>query len=511
MLFGNAGAACRMLEANVVDLPTTARIPDLRHERPSAMKKTLGIILIAAIAAGLYWRDSIVSTTAPYVSQALAAVSPGTTPAAPADVKDPATVGDGTRKQHAGSDGSAAGPGAGQSATKGTGQAGGGRRGSGGPTRVATVAASAEDMPIERRTIGSITSPANLTVSTETSGLVTEIQVKDGADVKAGDVLIRLDSRIAEATVEKDQAALSRDQATLEHAIETAARQQKLLSNEAVSQQSLEDANATVKTAEATVAVDQATLKSDLVTLDQKTIRAPFDGRLGALQVVVGSLVQPQTAIVRLTSLDPLYATFALSESDASLVRTAQAAGKPIKVSVTPLGTTDAFTGNVDFIDAAVDTTSGTFTARATLTGVSDKLVPGQSIAVMAAIGSTPVVSVPTVALQATQQGNVIYVVGADNTVAVRPVTVALSAGDRSGLTAGVMAGERVVVEGQVRLAEGMKVLDASAETANGTPDASKPDAQPAAAQSDAGQPPSGKSGKRSDKAGKPTNTAEAQ
>ncbi len=416
------------------------------------MKKTLGIILVAAIAAGLYWRDEIISVTAPYVSQALAAVSPVAAPTAPSGAKPPAATAGGAAKQAASS----------------------GHRGSGAPTRVSTVAASAEDMPIERRTIGTITSPSNLTVTTETSGLVTEILVKDGADVKAGDVLVRLDSRIAEATVEKDQAALARDQATLEHARETAARQQKLLSNEAVSQQSLEDANAAVKTAEATVAVDQATLKSDLVTLDQKTIRAPFDGRLGAVAVTVGSLVQPQTAIVRLTRMDPLYASFALSESDAALVRQTQAAGKAIRVSVTPLGTADTFTGNVDFVDASVDTTSGTFTARATLHDVAHKLIPGQSIAVMAAIGSTPVVAVPTVALQATQQGNVVYVVGADGKVAVKPVTVALSAGDRSGVTAGLEAGERVVVEGQVRLAEGMKVIDTSSEAAGGKPGGDK-------------------------------------
>lgn len=471
------------------------------------MKKTLWIILLAAIAAGIYWRDGIVSITAPYVSQALAAVSPTEATSAPADVKDAATTGDGAKKQHASGD--PAGKASGQATNQGAGGQdkasgqGGGRRGSGGPTRVATVAASAEDMPIERRTIGTITSPSNLMVTTETSGLVTEILVKDGANAKAGDVLVRLDSRIAEATVEKDQAALARDQATLEHAQETAVRQQKLLSNEAVSQQSLEDANAAVKTAAATVDVDQATLKSDLVTLDQKTIRAPFDGRLGALSVVIGSYVQPQTSIVRLTRLDPLYASFAISESDASLVRSAQAAGKPIKVSVTPLGANDTFNGMVDFIDASVDTASGTFTARATLHGVADKLIPGQSIAVMAAVGSTPVVSVPTVALQATQQGNVVYVVGADNTVAVRPVTVALSAGDRSGVTNGLAAGDRVVVEGQVRLAEGMKVIDTSAEAASGKPDATK---------QDSGSPEASKKGKSGDeKTGKPTSTAEAQ
>ena len=454
------------------------------------MKKTLGIILVAAIAAGLYWRDGLVALTAPYASQALAAVSPGAAPAAPADVKDPAATGNGTHRQHANGDASAA-----NGAGKPAGQSGG-RRGSGAPTRVSTVAASAEDMPVERRTIGAIASPANLNVTTETSGIVTDILVADGADVKAGDVLVRLDSRIAEATVEKDKAALARDQATLDHARETAARQQRLLSNEAVSQQSLEDANAAVKTAEATVAVDQATLKSDLVTLDQKTIRAPFDGRLGAVAPTVGSLVQPSTAIVRLTRLDPLYASFALSESDAALVRSARAAGKPIEVSVTPLGAADTFTGTVDFVDDAVDAASGTFLARATLTGVADRLVPGQSIAVEAAIGSMPVVAVPTVALQATQQGNVVYVVGADGTVAAKPVTVALSAGDRSGLSSGVAAGERVVVEGQVRLADGMKVIDASTDTAGTAPDAGKP---------------GGKAGGHKSGAGQSTDTAEAR
>ena len=126
----------------------------------------------------------------------------------------------------------------------------------------------------------------------------------------------------------------------------------------------------------------------------------------------------------------------------------------------------------------------------------------------MAAIGSTPVVSVPTVALQATQQGNVVYVVGADNTVTVRPVTVALSAGDRSGLSAGIAAGDRVVVEGQVRLAEGMKVIDTSAETAGGKPDAGTPDAKLDTAKPGAGQG-SGKA--HGGKAGKSTSTAEAQ
>lgn len=421
------------------------------------MKRTLLIILAAALAAGAYWRGDIVTAAAPYVSQALAAVGVDEVRPAAAPEAKAAEPAAGSRQRQGGAGA--------------TGQTTGSRRGSGAPARVTTAAATAENMPILRRTIGTIASPASLTVTPETSGLVTAVLIQDGADVKQGDVLIRLDDRIAEATVEKDRAALTRDQATLDHARQTAARQQKLLGNQAVSQQSLEDANAAVKTSEATVAVDEATLKSDLVILDQMQIRAPFDGRLGAFDVVVGSYVQPQTSLVRLTRLDPLYATFTLAESDADLVRAARAGGSTIEVTAVPLGAADAFTGAVDFVDTTVDSASGSFVARATLTGAADKLLPGQSISVTVAIGSQPVVAVPTVALQSTQAGTVVYVVGADGTVAVKPVTVALAAGDRSGIDSGLAAGERVVVEGQVRLAAGMKVIDGTGQAGdNGKP-----------------------------------------
>ncbi len=448
------------------------------------MKKAIVLILVLVAASAVYWRDEVVAATAPYVTSALS-LAGLSQPAAPAVDQAAAPSGDaGTNggKQHhrrdqAGGADAAAAPTGGNAAAAP--RAGGGRRGAGGPTRVATVAATAEDMPVLRRTLGTVASPASLTVTSETQGIVTEILVSDGASVKKGDLLLRLDNRIAAATVEKDKAALARDLATLTHAIATAERQKRLLSNDAVSQQSLEDANAAVQIAQATVDLDQAVLKADLVTLAQKEIRAPFDGRLGAFSVVVGSYVQPQSAIVRLTQLDPLQASFSLPESDADLVHKALTAGDRLTVDVTPLGDDNTFKGAITFVDTTVDLASGSFVAKATLDDVSDRLMPGQSIAVTVSIGTKPVVAVPTVALQSTQSGTVVYTVGADGTVAVKPVTIALAAGDRSGLDSGLEAGDRVIVEGQSNLSAGMKVIDTStaakadtpARTADATPE----------------------------------------
>lgn len=398
--------------------------------------KLAGIVIICvAVAAGIAWRAGLIPGIDHDVNAAMAVIGLAST-GATAD---------------AGGTAAAAGN---QTA---------GRRRGGGAIRVATEAATAEDMAIRRRTIGVVSSPANLTVTSETQGLVTEVVARDGALVKTGDVLVRLDDRIAEATVAKDRAALERDRASLEHAQAVLERQRKLASTNAVAQQAVDDAAVAVETAEATVALDEAVLKSDQVTLTQKVITAPFGGRLGAFNVVAGSLVQSSTAIVRLTRLDPLQASFSLPERDVAAVMTASGAGRPITVAVTPLGSARSFTGRLDFADVNVDSASGTFEARATLADSGGELIPGQSLSVEVTLGSQAVVAVPSVAIQTTQSGTVVYVVGVDGKIAVRPITVALTDGDRAGIAAGLAAGERVVVEGQASLAAGTSVVDASA------------------------------------------------
>jgi multidrug efflux system membrane fusion protein len=415
------------------------------------MNKGLVLCLVLAVAAGgAYWRDDLMVVASPYVTDAMAKVGfSQKTSAAELNPGGPAIDSTG---QKAGK------PGKTDSATAG---ASVGRR-RGDTPHVATVAAVDEKMPILRKTIGTVVSPASLMVTSETQGLVTEVLVSDGADVRKGDVLVRLDSRIAAANLAKDKAALARDQASLEHAVNVQKRQQQLLSTDAVSKQSLEDAVTTVETAQATVALDQATVDGDVVTLAQKEIRAPFDGRLGSVGVVVGSLVQPGATVVRLTSLDPLQVSLTLAESDVALVQDTLAGGGAVEVTATPLGGDKTYDAKVDFVDANVDGPSGTFIVKATLANVDGRLFPGQSLAVTAILGNKPVVGVPSVALQPSQGGTIVYVVDGDGKVKVAPVTVALAAGDRSGIASGLAAGDRVVVEGQANLSAGLKVIDAA-------------------------------------------------
>lgn len=441
-------------------------------------------VLLALVAAGYYWREPLIDHTRPWSTELLQKAG--------LDGWIPPAAGAATASADAGADADASMSGAGKAgrakkaggdaatAADGSGSAGrsggsGGRRGGGGPTLVATATATAEDMPVKRRTIGYVASPASLNVTSQTQGIVTEVVATEGAAVKTGDVIARLDTRIAEATVAKDQATLDRDKASLEHAQNVLARQQKLAKTDAVSQQSVEDAQTNVETAAATVALDEAVLKADQITLSQMTIKAPFDGRLGAIAVVEGSLVQPGGTIVRLTRLDPLDATFTLPETDVGAVHDALQAGRPVTVAVSPLGSDATFTGTLDFIDPNLDSQSGSFTAKATLVDAGGRLLPGQSVSVIVTLGTRPVVAIPSVAVQAAQVGSVVYVVGSDGRIAVKPVTVAITDGDRAGIAAGLEVGDRVVTEGQIRLTAGQSVVDASNPPPSGDAGGGKP------------------------------------
>ncbi|GGD86891.1 hemolysin D [Aureimonas endophytica] len=358
---------------------------------------------------------------------------------------------------------------------------GGGGGGGGGSRSVAVTTAPAEEgsLPITRRTIGYIRPLASTELAVETNGILREIDAKDGALVKAGDLIARLDDRAANANVAKDRAALARDQATLDNARSNLDRITRLVKSGATSPQAGDDAQATVKSAEATVGVDEAQLEADQVTLSKTEIRAPFDGRLGAFTLSVGALVQPGTSIVGIAQVAPVYAEFALPDTDLATVRKAMAdktLSVEVRPSLAPPGT-PAETGPIVFIDNKIVEASASVTLRALLDNKDQALWSGQSIDVTIAAGEqNDIVVVPGVAVQPREKGSVAYVVGPDNKIEVRQVEVALRAGDKAGIANGLKAGERVVTEGQVDLVAGTPVretapadrqsADASADTA---------------------------------------------
>ncbi|WP_083198267.1 efflux RND transporter periplasmic adaptor subunit [Pararhizobium polonicum] len=342
-----------------------------------------------------------------------------------------------------------------------------GAAGHGGHAVTVTVAtAKAGSLPITRKAIGTIVPIASTALSSLASGIVAEVLVKDGADVKAGDLLVQLDDRTIKANIQRDTATLTKDQATLDDANTTLKRVQALSNAGAQTQQQLDDAVAAAKQAEGAIAVDQANLAADKVALTQTQIRAPFDGKLGVILFSPGAYVAPGADIVTLTQMKPVYAEFTLAEPDLDLARSALSAGK-LNVRIAPMMSQDdttAASGPIVFIDNAVDPASGTFKLRALLENADSAFWPGQSLDITVNAGEKDgLVIVPAVSLQPHDDGSICYVVGQDNTVQVRKVEVALSAGDTAGIARGLEKGEVVVTEGQAGLVEGTHVTVVSA------------------------------------------------
>ncbi|RCS25937.1 efflux RND transporter periplasmic adaptor subunit [Phyllobacterium salinisoli] len=360
---------------------------------------------------------------------------------------------------------------------------------------VAIVAATAKtaDFPILRYAIGSISSPAVVAISTRVSSQIASIAVKDGQMVKAGDLLFTLDDRALKAQRDKDQATLAKDQALLLGAQQDLVRARDLAAKQAGTQQTYDQALATQKADEATVQADQATIDADDVQLSYTRIAAPISGRLGAVNVSVGDLVTSSTGsssatpMVTITQVDPLRVSFSLPQSDLPLLQKAIRAPGSATVTLRNDGDPNPVgSGKLDFLDSSVDSTSGTILARATVPNKDLALWPGQYVNVALDAGTMPnMVYVPTVAVQPSQKGPFVYVVKPDNTVEFRPVEVALTTGQNSALSKGLKSGERVVVEGQLRLKDGAAVREPKTREPKATDNPGQP--APKVAE---GQPP---------------------
>ena len=354
-------------------------------------------------------------------------------------------------------------------------------RGGARPTAVVTAPAQAADFPVMRYSTGFLSSPAVVNVGSRISSQVSEILVKDGQTVKAGDVLFRLDDSAINAQLAKDDAGLAKDQAALVSAQADLGRARDLLAKGAGTQQAYDEQLATTKEQEAAVQADQAAIQADQVQLAYATITAPTSGRLGLINVSVGDLVgtggsgqssggqqtttqqssSPQP-LVTITQMDPLKVTFDLPQADIGLLQSAIASPGQATVSLSdqggdvPLGH-----GVLDFMDSSLDTASGTIAARASVDNGDGKLWPGIYVKVAIRFGTLGnAVTVPTVALQTGQQGSYVFVVGPDGKASLRTVTVSISDERQTAIASGLGAGENIVVEGQGRLKDGSPVTE---------------------------------------------------
>ncbi len=347
--------------------------------------------------------------------------------------------------------------GAGQRAT------GGGASGRhGAPIAVITATAESRTVPVTATYVGSVEPIADVALRTRVDGVILDVAVSEGQTVKAGDVLFRLDDRTIRAAIAKDQAAIAKDQATLTQADADLTRTQTLLAHGDVTAQQAGQQQAAVDVARGSVASDKAQLQADQVQLGYTTITAPIAGRVGQVNYSAGALIHASdtTPLLTITQMAPVRVSFQVPQRDLDSFRKALAASPPASVSVIDAENGKTLSdGTLDFIDSAVDASSGTVTVKAEVANAGEVLWPGEYVRVKAQLGTIPDATVvPSVAVQLNGSRAFVFLLKPNSTVTEQTVTVGEATGSSSVITSGLKPGDQVVVEGQLRLAEGSPV-----------------------------------------------------
>ncbi len=347
------------------------------------------------------------------------------------------------------------------------------------PPEVTVVSAARETVPVIRELPGRLQATRTAEVRARVEGIVLGRVYEEGSDVRAGDVLFRLDPKPLRAAQASAAAALMRAEANLAQAQLTVDRYRPLLPDRAVSQQEFDNALTAKKQAEADVAEARAALTVAELDLSYATVTAPISGRAGRALVTEGALVgnNEATHLTTLEQIDPIYAYFTQSSSAMLDLRRAFDAGRlgaPQEARVDLLledGSPYPLPGKLGFSDLASDPSTGSITLRAEFPNPERLLLPGMYARVrLTQAVDKAAVTVPMRAVRMTAQGQSVLVVGADNKVVQVPVNTAQVVGQRWVIESGLKGGERVIVDGVQKAKPGMPVRPVAAKTTTPLP-----------------------------------------
>jgi multidrug efflux system membrane fusion protein len=341
---------------------------------------------------------------------------------------------------------------------------------------VSAAVAETRDVPVELHVIGAVEAFSSVEVRAQVGGVLEKVHFKEGDDVRPGDLLFSLDARPYQAALERARAAVARDRAQLETAHRDLERYDDLVKTGYVAQADYDKVRTTAATLESTLRSDEAAVDSARVSLEYCSIRSPIDGRTGQLNIHAGNLVEENgdTPLVVINQVRPIKVAFAVPEENFAAVRAGQAQA-PLVVEVRPNGAAgDPIEGRLTFIDNAVDAATGTLKLKATFANDDRTLWPGAFVDVSLRVATrSNAVLVPSRAIQTGQKGTFVFVLGAEDKVAARPVATGPVVGDSTVIEKGVAAGDRVITDGQLRLVDGTRVTVKP-------PDAAKPSEAPA-------------------------------
>jgi membrane fusion protein, multidrug efflux system len=334
---------------------------------------------------------------------------------------------------------------------------------------VEMVRAQKKTMPELVGAVGTVEAINSVAVKSLVDGQLLESHVKDGDDIKARQLLFKIDPRPAQAALAQSEAALAKDAAARDLAQAQVKRYEPVAAKGFISADQMQQYLTAYTAAAASVKVDQANVDSAKLTLGYTDIYAPIAGRAGRILVQPGNLVKANDTqpLLVINQITPIFVNFAIPGAYVERVRAAQVQAT-LAVQATGDALAKAQSGELAFVDNAVDPATNTVKLRARFSNDVQSLWPGQFVNIALTLGqSIDVVVIPDAAVKAGPDGTYVFVIKADGHAEQRSVTVARSMAGESVISKGVNADENVVTDGQSRLINGtlVKVTGAAANT----------------------------------------------
>ncbi|MDR3528717.1 MAG: efflux RND transporter periplasmic adaptor subunit [Rhizomicrobium sp.] len=331
---------------------------------------------------------------------------------------------------------------------------------------VVTATAASRDVTLVEHTVGTVVANATVQVTAQVTGQLVRAAFQEGQIVKKGDLLFEIDPRPFQAALQQAQAQYAKDEAQRVSAVATQKRYDALFAQNAISSMQRDTADATAQSAEATVDADRAAVDMARLNLGYTKIHAPVDGKTGPILIQPGNLVSANgtNPLVVLTQIEPVKVSFSLPQSDLPAIQARDRTGKLMALVDNHKPGAAKLVAKVDFVSNQVSGTTGTIELRANYDNKDHSLVPGALVDVDVTLGNlSKATVVPREAVNDGPVGRYVFVVSPDLTAKMRPVTVLFDDGTSMAVK-GIARGEKVVIDGQLRVLPGIKVQFAKAK-----------------------------------------------